>query len=165
MKTYDEDSAITNEVSEIGILISKPVSEVWKQYQDLSSWVTSHEIEEVSNEKRQVGAIFRVTFKQAGAMGYPPPHHHYCKIIKMVAERQYVLKTYSEEGGSYGMRISAFDDARFHLEGSGTRVTFAYFGEHKVMRPKEVPVQFDMKVSDEGMLANLKNLKKILENS
>jgi hypothetical protein len=162
LNSYDEDPAITNEVSELEIFIDKPVSEVWNQYLDLSSWVTSHDVKEVSNEKREVGMIMRITFKQAGAMGYPPPHHHYCKIIKMIPERQYVLKTYSEEGGSYGMRISAFDDARFYAEGTGTRVIFAYFGEHKAMRSRQVSV--DMKVSDEGMLSNLKNLKKILES-
>ena len=163
----DEDPSITNDVSELEVFIDRPVGDVWRPLLDLSSWVTTHVIEEVSETKRTVGAITRVSFKRAKEMGYPLPHHHYCKIIKLVPEQLYVLKTYSEKGGSYGSQIAAFDVIRLVTLDRGTRLTFSFFGEFRGARiegePRRESAPIDMDVSLEGMKINLDNLKRIVE--
>ena len=73
----------------------------------------------------------------------PPPDHHYCKIIKLVPERQYVLKTYSETGGSYGWDIVAFDDARFFSIGQKTKVIFNLYIQIKCPAAATDPASLD----------------------
>src|SRR5688572_18345564 len=107
---HDEDPSIYNGHYEVEIVMDRPVAQVWRQFLDIGSWVTSHDIELVAGSRDAVGAITRVSFRKAKEVGMPEPHHHYCKITKLIPERQYVLKTYAEKGGSYGWEIVAFDD-------------------------------------------------------
>jgi hypothetical protein len=111
----------------------------------------------------------KCSFKGAPGFSMPLPHHHYVQFIKIVPERQFVCKTYSEKGGSYGYeRMTAFDDGRVYAVGDKTRVTFDLFIEYK---SEEIAKQsaaskldeWRMDVSREGMLKNLENLKRILE--
>jgi uncharacterized protein YndB with AHSA1/START domain len=163
VNTYDEDQNVNNEVTEVEVFIEQPVGKVWAQFLDMESWVITHNIEEITEARRTVGAITRVAFRGAKELGYPPAHHHYCKIIKMVPERQYVLKTYSEKGGSYGASVVGFDDARFFAVDGGTRIRFSYFGEHRNESAVKKSAGIDMEVSVEGMRKNLENLKRIVE--
>jgi len=161
---YDEDPSIFNSViDDQEVVIDRPVEQVWAQFLDIGSWVTSHQIEELPGPRRELGAITRVTSIGAQEAGYPPAYYHYCKVIRFVPERQYVLKTYSEKGGSYGMKISAFDDARFFAIGNATKVTFTLFGEFKGKIVMEDPAVTDTEGSREGMIRNLHNLKRIVE--
>src|SRR5689334_839144 len=133
MSNYDEDPSIHNGVLELEITIDRPIGQVWHQLLDIGSWVTSHTIEEVSEAKRTVGAITRVSFKRAKELGFPPPHYHYCKIIKLVPEQQYVLKAYSELGSSsYGVQMTGFDDTRLvAVDGNKTKVIFLAYDQIK----------------------------------
>jgi hypothetical protein len=160
MSSHDEDPSITNSVTELQVFIDRPISQVWKQFLDLGSWVTSHQIEEISEEKRTIGAITRVSNARAKELGLPLPHHHYCKLIKLVPERQYVLKAYSEKGGSYGTQYSGFDDARFVSKDGGTELTFSFYDE---IRSDRTDVTKSTEASDDGMKRNLLNLKRIVE--
>src|SRR5579871_1368999 len=122
-----EGRSVYNGHFELEILVERPVSQVWKQYIDLPAWVTSHKIETVYGEPGAVGSVTLVTDKTAQELGYAPPYHHYCKIVKLVPQQQYVLKTYAEEGGSYGMDMTCFDDTRFIAVGGHTRIVFNIF--------------------------------------
>lgn len=163
MSDCDEDRSVYNAHSEVEVLIDRPVAQVWKQFLNMGSWVTSHVIEEIYGARGTVGSITRVSFKGANQEGYPAPHHHYCKIIKVVPERQYVLKTYSEKGGSYGVHITAFDDAHFVAKDGGTILTFSFFGEFRGERVAKDPAAINMDASREGMVKNLNTLKRIVE--
>src|SRR5262245_29529306 len=127
MNTYDEDPSVFTAHYEVEVLINRPVGPVWRQFLDISSWVTSHKIELVSGALDAVGGITRVSAPHAVETGLPRPHHHFCKIITLVPERHYVLKTYADRGGSYGLQLSCFDDARFDSIDGKTKVTFNLF--------------------------------------
>jgi hypothetical protein len=160
MSNYDEDPAITSAVTDMEVFIDRPIGQVWKQFLDLGSWITSHRIEEISAAKRTLGAITRVSYTRAKELGQPLPHYHYCKIIKLVPEQRYVLKAYSEKGGSYGMQYTGFDDARFVAKDGGTLLTFSFYDEFRV---EGIDVAKSMDASDEGMRKDLNNLKRIVE--
>ena len=174
---FDEDSSVANGTYEVEIVIDRPVSEVWNQFVNVGSWVTSHKIEEVGDVRRTLGAITRVSPSDAalenvqGSDGpvIPPPHYHYCKVIEFVPEQRYVLKTYAEKGGSYGMEgFSAFDDSRFYpLDGGRTRATFTLYSHMKGDLIARDPEAFarSMEGSEAGMVGNLENLKRIVESS
>jgi hypothetical protein len=163
MSNCDEDQSIQNTLLELEIVIDRPVAQVWRQWLDIGSWVTSHNIENVHGTPGTVGSITRPSFKMAPERGMPLPHHHYCKIIKLDPERQYVLKTYSEKGGSYGMQIVGFDDARFIAVDGKTKITFRFFGELKAKAFRKGPsINLD---DDNHMMKNLENLKRIVESS
>jgi len=163
MCNYVEDLSIENVLVDLEIDINAPVSQVWNRWIDMASWVTSHAIVHVSGQIGQIGLVSRASFKGAEEMGYPAPHYHYNKVIKLIPERQYTFKTYSEVGGSYGMRIIGFDEARFEDIGIGTRVTFRFYGEYKT----EVARDASRGVSSDGnhMMRNLESLKKIVEET
>lgn len=158
MNEFDEDASVSNGHYEVDVVIDAPVSQVWKQFLDIGSWVTSHTIENVSGEPGTLGSITRVAFKKAKESGLPPAHYHFCKIIKLIPEQQYVLKTYSEKGGSYGVEISAFDDTRFVEADGKTTVTFNLYATSKSGAP------LDLEVSRQGMVQNLAKLKGLVEN-
>src|SRR6266702_2180424 len=99
MSQCDEDRSVYNGHFELEVLIDRPVEEVWPQFIDIPSWVTSHDIETVYGTPGTVGSITRVSFKKAKEQGFPLAHHHYCKLIKVVPERQWILKTYPERSG------------------------------------------------------------------
>jgi hypothetical protein len=146
------------------VLIDRPVAQVWKQYLDVGSWVTSHDIEEISEAKRTLGAITRVSFRRAKDLGFPTPHYHYCKIIKLVPEQQCVIKAYSENGGSYGGRIIGFDDTRFEALDGKTRWSFRAFSEYKGELVTKEPEAIKDSEEDNHMLRNMENLKHIVES-
>jgi hypothetical protein len=165
MSTYDEDRLVYNAHYEVEVLIDQPVNKVWRQFVDVVSWVVTHDIEEVAGTRGTVGAITRVSFKKAGEMGMPLPHHHYCKIVKLIPERQYVLKTYSEKGGSYGNQMRCFDDTRFVPVNRSTKIIFNFYVEltGEAMAQDRDSIDLAMETSREGMLRNLNNLKNIVE--
>jgi hypothetical protein len=163
MCNFDEDPSVLNSLLDLEVLINRPVEQVWRQWLDFGSWVTSHDIEEISEAKRTIGAITRASFRRAKEVGYPLPHYHYCKIIKLVPERQYVLKTYSEKGGSYGMQMTGFDEGRFISVDGTTKVIYRFVGEYKgeaIAHDSPVKNHDD----DDHMLKNLQNLKRIVES-
>jgi hypothetical protein len=167
MNSYDEDRSIYNAQYEVAVIIDRPVRDVWNQFLDIGSWVTSHKIEEVQGQRGTVGGITRVSSHLAKDSGYPPPHYHFCKIVKVVPEEQYVLKTYSERGGSYGMQMTGFDDSRFTaLSERTTRLTFNLMIEFKCDKAAEEPASMDalMEGSRQGMIENYLNLKRIVES-
>jgi len=156
-----EDISIENVLLDLEILIGASVSRVWTQWIDMASWVTSHTIEHVSGEIGSLGLISRASFRHAAEMGYPAPHYHYNQVLKVIPERQYTFKTYSEAGGSYGLRMLGFDDARFIVVDDKTKVTFRFYGEYKTEIPRD-PLKTS---SGDGnhMMRNLENLKRIVE--
>jgi hypothetical protein len=156
-----EDLDIFNGHYEVQVTIDSPVAEVWKQFINLGSWVTSHVIEQVSGAANTVGSVTRVSYKKAAEQQLPQPHHHYCKVVKAVPEKQYLLKTYSEKGGSYGMEMVAFDDTRFDVIDGKTRVTFNIYVQRKT--PGKDTSTMNLDGSREGMVKNLDNLKRMLE--
>jgi len=164
MSTCDEDHAVYNGHFELEILIERPVELVWKRFVDIGSWITSHDIENVYGTPGAVGSIMRVSGTAPEEQEMPRPHYHYCKIIKLVPERQYVLKTYSERGGSYGMEIAAFDDTRFVGAEDGTKLIFNLYAEIRAEAVAREPTRMNLDDSKEGMLKNLKNLKRIVES-
>jgi hypothetical protein len=152
MNDWVESYSIYNGFSEVEIVINRPIADVWNKFLDLGSWVMNFEIEALYGKPGTLGSIWRCSFKAAEEQGLPLQHHHYCKIYRLIPEQRYVLKTYSAEGGSYGMEITAFDDGRFvALDERTTKISFALFCEYKG------------KVVAEGMLSNLNNLKRIME--
>jgi hypothetical protein len=162
----NEDRSVYNGQYEVEVVIDRSVSEVWKQYLHIGSWVTSHDIEDAYGTPGTVGSITRVSFRRAKELGYPPAHYHFCKITKLVPERQYLLKTYSARGGSYGAQMTGFDDARFiDLDGK-TKVTFNLIIEMKSEAVAKDPASMDLVMANsrEGMLRNLNNLKRIVES-
>jgi hypothetical protein len=169
MSVSFEDPSILNGQYEVEIMIDRPVEQVWKQYIDQKSWVTSHGIETVSGKPGTLGAVMKASFKGAPGFAMPLPHHHYVQFIKIVPEQQFLCKTYSEKGGSYGYEsMKAFDDARVYAIGDRTRVTFDLFIEYKSAEIAKLTAaekldEWRMKVSQEGMLKNLENLKRIVE--
>jgi hypothetical protein len=163
MSQYAEDPSVSNSHYEVQVVIERPVTQVWNQFLDLRSWITSHDIELVSGTWGTVGSITRVSPKNSKDLNLPPAPYHYCKITELVPERQYVLKTYPEKGGSYGMQFTAFDYTRFVTTPDGTLVTFNIFSEFRSETLTQAAVDADMDGSREGMLANLKNLKHLVE--
>lgn len=163
MTNYDEDLSVYNGHLELDILIDRPVHDVWVQFLDLGSWITSHRVEPVSGVPGTLGSITRVAFKKAKELGMPPAHHHYCKVIKVVPDVQYVMKTYSEQGGSYGMQMLGYDDTRFEAKSGQTKLTFNLFAEVRADFVAKDPNAMNLETSREGMLGNLNNLKRILE--
>ncbi len=172
MSSFDEDRAVWNGTYEVEVVIDRPVSEVWEQFLDVGSWVTSHKIQEVGEARRTLGAITRVSPSEEAMRavtsgtgeGLPPAHHHYCKIVQFVPEQQYVLKTYSEKGGSYGLELTAFDDTRFADLGGKTKVTFNLFCEMKGDLVAKDPSAMSLEGSRLGMVENLGNLKRLVES-
>lgn len=166
MSNYDEHPRVYNGQYEVEITIDRPVREVWRQFLDIGSWVTSHDIELVAGSKDAVGGITKVSFRKAKEIGMPEPHHHYCKIIKLIPERQYVLKTYHEKGGSYGWEIVAFDDTRLFDTGGKTRITFNLLIEMKsdIVIEDRPSIDQAMETSRQGMQRNLANLKSLVES-
>jgi hypothetical protein len=166
MITCDEDRTIFNGYLEFEVFIERPVAQVWKKVLEIQSWVTSHRIEDVCGEPGTLGSITRVSFKKAGEQGYPPAHHHYCKIIRLIPEQQYLLKTYSEKGGSYGMQMTAFDDFRLLAIDGKTKLTITFFCEYRgesVAQQDPDAMNRSLEASREGMLKNLDNLKRMVE--
>jgi hypothetical protein len=166
MASVDEIPSVYSGHYEVGVVIDRPVAEVWQQFLDIGSWVTSHDIEDVEGTPQTLGSITRVSFRGVLEAGYPPAHYHYCKIITLDPERDYVLKTYSEQGGSYGLEISAFDHASFAEVDGKTTVTFDLFAEYKTDAAEIDRAAMDemMKVSSDGMVKNLGKLKALVES-
>ena len=165
MSDYDEAPSVYSGTYDVEVLIDRPMSEVWKQFLQLSSWVTSHRIEEVSGAPGTVGSITRVFDENATEPDYPPPHYHFCKVIKLIPEQRYVLKTYSEKGGSYGLRLACFDDFQFVAIDGKTKITFNLFAEFEGEAIARDPSIGGMDGSREGMAKNLNNLKRIVERN
>jgi len=164
MATFEEDAHLFNGHMEVDVVIEAPPMKVWRQFIDLNSWLLTHDVEELTGERGKVGVITRVSPKKGSArMSLPPPHYHYCKLIKAIPGQQYVLKTYSEQGGSYGMQLTAFDDTRFIELDSATRVTFNFYGQYSGERID--PAQMSLNPNRDNMLKNLANLKRIVEES
>src|SRR6266702_1276 len=159
MSQCDEDRSVYNGHFELEVLIDRPVEEVWPQFIDIPSWVTSHDIETVYGTPGTVGSITRVSFKKAKEQGFPLAHHHYCKLIKVVPERQWILKTYPERGGSYGMQMTGFDDGRLVAIDGKTKAIFNVFIEIRSEAVAKDPASMNMDISREGMVKNLNNLK------
>jgi len=169
MTNFDEDSSVYNETYEVEVLIDRPIAQVWKQFLDIPSWVTSHHIENIYGEPGTVGSITRVSFKKAKELAMPPPHYHYCKLIQVLPQKQWVLKTYSERGGSYGFDMKGFDDGRVFAIADKTRVTFNLFIEYtsEVLAKQLRAANADPNLKDasrNGMQKNLENLKRIVES-
>jgi hypothetical protein len=165
VKKPGEDSDVYNATYEVDAVFDRPVDTVWKHFIDLGSWVTSHGLENIYGEPRSEGAITKVSFKRVSEFNMPPAHHHYTKIIKMVPRKQYVLKTWSEKGGSYGWDIVAFDDARFIDLGAKTKVVFNLYIQIKCELAERDPASLakSMEASREGMIANFQRLKGLVE--
>jgi hypothetical protein len=164
VNNYDEGCSVYSGHYEADVVIERPIAQVWRQFLAIGSWVTSHTIENVYGSPDSVGSITRVSSSTARESGLPPPHYHYCKIIKLVPERQYLLKSYAEKGGSYGMQlITGFDDTRFIEIGNKTKLTFNIFAEMRGEAVVRNPAAIDLDASRDGMIRNLNNLKRIVE--
>jgi len=165
MSDVDEDSSVHNGHYEVEVIVNRPIAQVWRQFLDIPSWVTSHYIECVHGEPGTEGCITRVSFKKAKEMNFPPAHYHYCKFIKVIPERQWILKTYAERGGSYGVKeFHTFDDGRvFAVNADRTRVVFNLFTESQVQGLTKDTAAGALDVSRQGMQENLENLKRIVE--
>lgn len=165
MTNCDEAPSVFNGHYEIEVTIDRPVAEVWEKYLDIASWVTSHRIEDAAGEPGSVGSITRVYFdeKIAAEIDMPHPRYHYCKIIKLEPLKHYLLKTYSEKGGSYGSRITAFDNAKFEEINGKTHIIFTIFAEIISEEFAKNPELKSLETSREGMMENLNNLKRICE--
>ena len=171
MNDWNEGPSVYNGFSEVDIVINQPIAEVWTKFLDLRSWVMNFDIEELYGKPGTLGSIWRCTVKDAAAQGIPLQHFHYCKIIRLIPEQRYVLKSYSAEVGSYGMDITAFDEGRFEALGpQTTKIAFALFCEYKGkvvvegLRKNPSAWDDDVRQGAEGMLNNLNNLKRILES-
>lgn len=164
MNPWDEDLSLHSGTFEVDILVDRPVAEVWRQYVDAASWISTHDIEFVAGGPGIEGSIRRIAFKKAKELGMPLPHHHYGKLVKVIPERQQLVKTYAEKEGAYGMQMLCFDDARFAVVGSQTRITFNTYAEIKSADVAKDPAAYNLDASRVGMLANLTNLKRILES-
>jgi hypothetical protein len=164
MNTFDEDPSTYNGHFEVDIVIDRPVKQVWKHFLNIGSWVTSHDIETIHGTPHTVGSITRVSFKKAKEFELPPAHHHYCKMIHLISERQWLLKTYSEKGGSYGMQMMGFDDGRVVDLGDKTKAIFGVFLEIKSEAVAKDPTGINLDVSRDGMIQNLANLKRMVES-
>jgi hypothetical protein len=164
MSQVDEDSSVHNSTDDLEIFIARPTAQVWRQCIDAASWVTSHHVENVRGAPGALGSITRVSFKRARELGMPLPHYHYCKVIQLVPERQYVLKAYSERGGSYGVCLTGFDDTRFFSVDGGTKITFRAYSEYKGELVTNEPSALKDAEEDNHMLQNLENLKRIVES-
>lgn len=164
MSDFDEKRSIYNGTYEVEVTINRPVAEVWLQHLDVASWVTSHRIENVFGEPGTLGSINRVSFKKSVEMDMPTPHYHYCKIIKLVPEKCYMIKTYSEKGGSYGIDMTAFDDTRFIECDGKTKVIFNIYAEIVGESIAQDPDSMSLEISRAGMIRNLNKLKLICEN-
>jgi hypothetical protein len=164
MSSFAEDVYIYNGHMELEVTIKRPVRVVWQQYIDIASWVTSHTIETLSGEPGALGSITRVSFKKAKELSMPSPHYHYCKIIKLEPKRQYVLKTYTEKEGAYGMQMLAFDDTRFIDLSDKTKLIFNLFAEVRSEAIANDPTSMNLDGSRDGMMGNLNNLKQMLES-
>ncbi len=165
MTNYDEENTVFNGHYEVEVIIDRPVAGVWTQYLDIGSWVTSHDIENVYGTPGTVGSITRVSFKKAKEMDMPPTHHHYCKIVEMEREKYYLLKTYSEKGGSYGVNLTAFDDAKFSSCNGKTKIVFSVYLEMVAESIANETDPINLDVSRDGMIQNLENLKRICERN
>ena len=163
MRECDEDRSVYNGHMEVEVVIDRPVGEVWKKYLDNAAWVTTHNIENAHGLPGTLGSIMRSFSVGAKEQGYLPAYYHYCKVIKLVPERHYLLKTYSEKGGSYGLQMTGFDDTRFISMGGKTKVIFNFFGEMKGEAVEKDPDSMNLDESVEGMTKNLNNLKRLLE--
>ena len=163
---FNEDSSIYSGHMEVETLIDRPVGEVWKQLLDLSSWVTTHVVEVIAGSHDAVGAVVRITPKGLDDPNspFPKPHHHYGRLIKLVPERQHVMKAYEAPGGSYGLRISAFEDYRLIPVGGKTKVTFDGYIEYRGEAIAKDPNFITVEVSRQAMTTNLANLKRMMES-
>lgn len=165
MSQYDEDPSVFTDYYKVEITIDRPVREVWNQFLDLSSWIVTHDIVEVSGARGTLNTITRVTPR---GKDHSAPAYHYCKIIKVVPERQYLLKGYAEKGGSYGgLYFSSFDDTLFFPMDGKTKVTFELFSEVRgepimTARTKD-PGSLSLDPSKAGITKNFENLKRIVE--
>jgi hypothetical protein len=164
--SFDENPTVHNWHYEVAVTIDRPAARVWKQYLDIGSWIHSHNFETVSGKPYEVGSITRFAIKGAKEMGMPPAHHHYCKIIKLIPEHQYLIKAYTEKGGSYGWQFITFDDTRFIERDGKTKVTFNFYAEHKAQEaPKDwIALREGLEASREGMSRNFDTLKRIVES-
>jgi hypothetical protein len=166
MKSVDEDSVVSNGHYEVEVIIDRPASQVWTPLLDDTLWVTTHGIQAVSGELGSVGFITRVSSKTENLVAAPPPHYHYCKLIKLVPEKQYVLKSYSEKGGSYGAQMTGFDDTRLVAMGDRTKVIFNIYWEARseALAGDLAAQALNSEVSRQGMITNLNNLKRSVES-
>lgn len=167
MNNCDEDVSVFNGHYEVEVVIDRPIAEVWLKYLDIASWVTSHRIKDTHGEPGTVGSITRVSFdpEKAEEMGMPHPRYHYCKIIKLTPEKHYLLKTYSEKGGSYGIEMTAFDDVRFIDCGGKTKLIFNIYVEIIGESIAQDPDAMSLDISREGMVKNFDNLKRLCEET
>lgn len=165
MDNIDEDSSVFSGHYETDVQIDRPVGLVWNQFLDLSSWVTSHRIQLLAGGQATLGAITRVS-PNIDELPLPRPHYHYCKIIVVVPERKYVLKTYSERGGSYGLQLACFDDFQFVALDRQTKVIMNLFVDYRGESVAKDPsaMRAGLNASLEGMKGNLRNLKRIVES-
>jgi hypothetical protein len=166
MNNYEEDRDIYNGMYDLEVIIDRPVKEVWDKFVEMGSWVTNYDIEVVSGVGGAVGSITRVSPKNAKELNIPPAPYHLCKIVKLVPERQYVLKTTSAKGGSYGgIEAVGFDDARFIDVGGKTKITFNLYSQMRTEAAAKDPAVMDKLFADSraGMLENLNNLKRMVE--
>jgi len=165
---FDEDPSILNLILDLEVVINCPVQAVWKHWLELGSWVLSHDVDTVHGVPGALGSVMRASNKRGAELGMhisevPLPHYHYCKIIKIVPEKVYVLKTFSEKGGSYGMDMAGFDQAKFELIGEKTKISYHYIGSYKSPKFIGGPFLKDPDDDDDHMLKNLLNLKRIVE--
>jgi hypothetical protein len=173
MSQYDEDRSVYNGHFELEVHIDRPVGEVWKQLVELGSWVTTHGIERLVGAWDAVGGIVRIypkglddpkSLEGTGLPPLPPPHYHYGKLIKLVPERQHLMKAYEAPGGSYGLKIGAFEDYRLSCVDGKTRVVFNGYIEYSGPMIAKDPNYITVDSSREAMTKNLANLKRIVES-
>src|SRR5262245_27621715 len=110
MNFFDEDQSVFSGHFEVDIVVDRSAAEVWTTFVDTRQWVTSHVIENVYGDPGTVGSITRVS--SPDAVDWPPAPYHYCKLIEVIPGHRWVIKTYSEKGGSYGLHMSGFDEGR-----------------------------------------------------
>jgi hypothetical protein len=165
MNSFDEEPSVYSAHYDVGATIDTTAATVWKHFLHFPSWVNTHRIEAVSGTRDRVGFITRVFADGLETSDYPLPHYHYCKLIKLIPERHYLLKTYSERGGSYGLQFACFDDFRFTPFEGKTQITFNLYAEFKGDAMARDPSIAGVEASRDGMVGNLMNLKRLAEGS
>ena len=162
-----EDPTVYNGCFEVEVVINRPVEAVWKQFLDMTAWITTYDMKVISGVPNTVGSVTRLSPKNAKDADVPPAPYHFTKIVKLVPNQQYVIKTFSAKIGSYGgIFATGFDDARFLSMGDKTKVIWNLYSEMKADIVAKDPAFMKTLFagSRDGMAENFKNLKRIMES-
>ena len=153
---------------EVEVTINRPAKEVWAHVIN-NAWVITHRMERFSGEPNQEGEIWKVTpmgIFNLAEKDRPAASYHYGKTIKIVPEKQFVLKGYPIKGGSYGsFEFIDFGDIRLSENNGKTTVTFNGYVSFKEGIMTQENFEKMAKGSQKTMEVNYLELKKLAESN